>query len=278
MMCERVREQIPGFLAGRLDAAAREQVIEHLETCSGCRADVAELGAVWRGLESMKEPEPGGNMRARFLETLRAYEEGYREAQRRPAPARAKDRFWAGWFPAARGWQAAFAALLVMAGIAAGRYAMAPQNGSQASRSEIAQLQGQVENLRQLVALSLLQEQSPSARLRGVTYSYQISQPDKEVEQALLHAVNHDSNMNVRLSAVDALAKFASSADVRRGLIDSVAVQDSPLVQIAIIDLLVQVKAEESAAMLRKISEDPEGNPDVRQRAASALQRLEASR
>ena len=45
----------------------------------------------------------------------------------------------------------------------------------------MAQLRGQVESLRQLVALSMLQEQSPSARLRGVTYSYQIAQPDPQV-------------------------------------------------------------------------------------------------
>lgn len=147
--------------------------------------------------------------------------------------------------------------------------------GQRASGSEIAQLQGQVESLRQLVALSLLQEQSPSARLRGVNYSYQISQPDPEVEQALLYAVNHDSNVNVRLSAVDALAKFASSGEVRRGLTDSLPVQDSPLVQIALIDLLVQANARESIPMLRKLAEAPDSNEDVRQRAASALQRME---
>ena len=83
MSCDRIREQIPGVLAGRLDPAAREKLIDHLETCSACRADVAELGVVWRGLEAMAEPEPSPQMRARFLETLHAYEEGFQEAQRK---------------------------------------------------------------------------------------------------------------------------------------------------------------------------------------------------
>ncbi len=38
MNCERIREQIPECLAGQLDAAARERLIEHLETCAACRA------------------------------------------------------------------------------------------------------------------------------------------------------------------------------------------------------------------------------------------------
>ena len=45
--------------------------------------------------------------------------------------------------------------------------------------------------------------------MRGVTYSIQMAQPDSQVEQALLYAVNHDPNVNVRLSAVDALEKYA---------------------------------------------------------------------
>ncbi len=276
MMCDRVREQIPDFLAGRMDPAVRERLIEHLETCSACRGDVAELGPVWRGLEAMNEPEPSPAMRARFLETLRAYEEGYQEGQRRQTYVPPRESFWTGWFPARRSWQAAFAALLVFVGIAAGRYALMPRSAT--ASPEIAQLQGQVESLRQLVALSLLQEQSPSSRLRGVTYSNQISQPDEQVEQALLRAVNHDTNINVRLSAVDALAKFAASAEVRRGLVDSLPVQDSPLVQIALIDLLAQIRAGESIATLRKLAADPDTDPDVRERAASAAQRLENPR
>ena len=76
----------------------------------------------------------------------------------------------------------------------------------------MAQLRGQVENLRQMVALSMLQQQSPSARMRGVTYSEKIAQPDPQVLDALLQAVNHDSNVNVRLSAVDALAEVRHRA------------------------------------------------------------------
>ena len=271
MTCERIREQFPACLAGRLDPAAREKVIDHLETCSACRAEMAELGVVWRGMESMQEPEPSPAMRTRFLETLHAYQEGYQEAQRKQTNS-VRQSFWSGWWPARPAWQAAFAALLLAVGVAGGRYALSPR--APAANPEMARLEGQVENLRQLVALSMLQQQSPSARLRGVTYSYQISQPDQQVQQALLHAVNHDSNVNVRLSAVDALAKFASDPAVRRALADSLPTQDSPLVQVALIDLLAQLGDKDSAAALSKLAQDKGTDPEVRQRAASAAEKL----
>jgi len=270
MICDRIREQIPECLAGRLDAAARARVIDHLETCSGCRAEMAGLGVVWRGLETMQQPEPSESVRTRFLETLHAYREGYEDAQRRQVYAAPPKSFWAGWWPARPAWQTAFAAILLLAGVTAGRYAM----GARAANPELAELRVQVDNLRQLVALSLLQEQSPSQRLRGVGYSYQMKQPDQQVEQALLHAVNHDSNVNVRLSAVDALEKFAGSAEVRRALADSLPVQDSPLVQVAILDLLVQTSDKAMAPAISKLSQDPAADPEVRKRAAASLQKL----
>ena len=274
MNCERIREQIPECLAGQLDAASRERLIEHLETCAACRADLAELNVVWRGLEAMPQPEPGRSMRTRFMETLEAYQEGYQEAQRRQSYSGARS-WWQGWWPARPVWQAAFAALLLIAGVSAGRFLAAPRAES---NPEIAALRGQVDSLRQLVALSLLQEQSPSSRLRGVTYSYQISQPDQQVEQALLHAMNHDSNVNVRLSAVDALAKFASNPDVRRALVDSLPVQDSPLVQIAIVDLLVQLHDTDALPALHRLSGNEQADEAVRQRASSAAEKLETSK
>jgi hypothetical protein len=274
MSCERIREQIPEALAGRLEPIAREKWIDHLETCSACRAEVADLGIVWRALDTMAEPEPSPQMRARFLETLRAYEEGFQEAQRKQTYSPPRENWWASLWPARPAWGAAFAAAMLLVGVLGGRLLLKPGGTDAPVNGEMTQLRAQVESLRQLVALSLLQEQSASARLRGVNYSYQMTQPDREVQQALLHAVNHDSNVNVRLSAVDALAKFAASAEVRRALVDSLPVQDSALVQVALIDLLAQIEAREAAPAMRKLASQVELDESVRARAASAAEKL----
>jgi HEAT repeats/Putative zinc-finger len=270
MNCERFREQIPEVLAGRLDKAAREQLVEHLEGCAGCRAEMAELNAVWRGMENLKqEPDeaPQGAAKARFREVLSAYQAGMAAAQG-PSASRVVQ------FPSRPIWQAAIAAGLLAVGIFAGRSLLPSAGGN----SEMAQLRGQVEGLRQMVALSMLQGQSPSARMRGVTYSEQIPQPDKQVLDALLQAVNHDSNVNVRLSAVDALQKFAADPELTRAMVDAIPVQDTPLVQIALIDMLVQLNARGSTADLARLAKDTRLDEMVRQRAAWALHKMEAER
>jgi len=268
MNCEKIREQIPECLAGQLDKAARENLVEHLETCAACRTEVAELNAVWRALETLKAADAEPAMKLRFMEVLEAYQAGLGQIQEMPkaAPRSA-------WFvPPHAVWQLALAASLLIGGVFLGRYESKPQTA--APSLEVAQLKGEIESLRQLVALSMLQQQSPSARLRGVSYSEAISQPDEQVEQALLFAVNHDSNVNVRLSAVDALQKFAGRPDVLRAMVQAIPVQDSPLVQIALIDMLVQWNAKSESPALVKLSLDGQADAAVRQRAAWAVQRM----
>jgi len=272
MNCERIREQIPEVLAGRLDKAARELLVEHLEGCAGCRAEVAELNAVWRGMDNLKsEPDdaPQAAAKARFQEVLAAYQAGMAAAQG-PAQARMVR------FPSRPAWQAAIAAGLLAVGIFAGR-ALAPTSGA-GGNNEMAQLRGQVEGLRQMVALSMLQGQSPSARMRGVSYSEQITQPDRQVLDALLQAVNHDSNVNVRLSAVDALQKFSADPDLTRAMAEAIPAQDTPLVQIALIDMLVQLNARAAAGDLAKFARDVRFDEMVRQRAAWAVHKMETER
>jgi hypothetical protein len=284
MNCEKIREQIPECLGGRLDKAAREKLVEHLETCASCRTEVAELNAVWRALESMKavETEPAtvslSSMKLRFMEVLEAYKAGAGQptglASQTP-----KAGLRGGWFvPTHPVWQIAMAASLLLGGVFLGRYQSSLQPAlppnTELAHTEVAQLKGEVESLRQLVALSMLQQQSPSARLRGVSYSEAMSQPDQQVEQALLYAVNHDSNVNVRLSAVDALQKFARSPGVIGAMVQAIPVQDSPLVQIALIDMLVQLNAKTETPALVKLSLDGQTDEVVRQRAAWAVQKL----
>ena len=265
MTCERIREQIPECLAGRLDKAARENFVEHLESCAGCRAEVAELNTVWRAMDSMgpeKNEKPDPAAKARFMEVMDAYRAGMGVSQMPPPQTR--------WFVPRPVWQAAMAAGLLILGVFAGRYL----GQGTTENPEMAQLRNQVESLRQTVALSMLQQQSPSARLRGVSYSEQMVQPDLQVQQALLFAVNHDSNVNVRLSAVDALQKFAGDPQVTRAMVDAIAVQESPLVQVALIDMLVQMNARSAAPAMSRYATNREVDEVVRQRAAWAVEKL----
>ena len=264
MDCERIREQLPECLAGRLSARARERVIEHLEACSGCRGELAHLGVVWRGLEALKlSDEPDAAMKERFQATLAAFESGLEQG--RTATAAARPQLLPRW-----AWQLAAGVALVAIGLVAGR-GMGPHSRVD---PEIAQLESQVESLHQLVALSLMQQQSPASRIQGVSYAYRMAQPDDQVQQALLYAAGHDSNVNVRLAAVDALDRYAADPNVRQAIAATLAAQDSPLVQVALIELAVKSNDRDCASALRRLASHPEADEAVRQRAQWAIEKL----
>jgi hypothetical protein len=274
MSCERFREQIPECLAGRLETGAREKLIAHLELCSACRADMAEIGAVWRGLESLPVPEPDPAMRSRFVEVLEAYQAGMEQGRTRTVVASKSSWWMAGWWPAKAAWQTALALLLLVGGGFGEHYLARPRTAA----PEIAQLQSQVESLRQTVALSMLQDDSSSSRIRGVSFASQVQRPGQQIEQALLSAVNHDTNVNVRLRALDELEKLAGNPDIQRALVDALPLQDSPLVEISLIDVLTEVNDRAALPALRKLAADPEANESVRQRASAAVKKLEVTK
>ena len=129
--------------------------------------------------------------------------------------------------------------------------------------------------MRQLVALSLLQQQNASDRLRGVNYAYRVEQSDPQVLSALLTTLDHDSNVNVRLAAVDAVRNFTDNPVGRKGLVQALAKQDSPLVQIAILDQIVELHEKSAVTAIQFLLSGQDVNPDVRQRAQWALKRLQ---
>jgi len=126
------------------------------------------------------------------------------------------------------------------------------------------------------VTLTLMQQQSASDRIKGVTWSSTLEQPGSEVVSALLDTLLHDPNVNVRLAAIDALARFAGEQQVRQGAIEALRSASSPMVQIALIDFVVGVRDTGSIDTLKKLVADPALNEMVRRRASQGLDRLGA--
>jgi hypothetical protein len=76
------------------------------------------------------------------------------------------------------------------------------------------------------------------------------------------------------LAAVDALYLFYDSPGVKDGLLRSLKNQPSPLVQVALIDLIVNMRERQAVDSLRLLIEDEKINPDVKEYAERGLQQL----
>jgi hypothetical protein len=168
------------------------------------------------------------------------------------------------------GLQFAAAAALVVLGVMMGRQ-WAP---AAAPDPQLAALRDELRDMREMVAVSLMQQQSATERLKGVSWSNQIDQPGMTLTSALLEALMHDTNVNVRVSAIDALKRFAEREDVRLGALEALPRQTSPIVQVALIDFVVETNGREAADALRRIAHDPMANETVRMRARQGLQQL----
>jgi hypothetical protein len=161
-----------------------------------------------------------------------------------------------------------------------GRSASNSEASSAAARQEIAELRTELHGMRQMVAISLLHQESVTERLRGVSWSNQLDAPDAEIVNTLLDTLSHDGNVNVRLAAIDALRQFAQglpdaqNRPLRTALVQSVSTQPSPLVQIALIDTLVQLRERDAVHVLRTLADDATANKDVRQRATWGVRQL----
>ncbi len=259
MTSEECRYLIPQYLSGQLTAAESEFFEEQLASSAGLRLEVEELRALWEGLALLPEEQPGPALRARFYQRLNALE------RHAPMPFARRSVWNIG--PLA---QLALGLFIFVLGIYLGR-AKVDERGH---TEELERMNAQVQSLREMVALSLLDRQSATSRLEGVSWSSQVERPNEQLLSALLTALNHDSNVNVRLSSLDALERFAQNAAVGKALIDSLQSQDSPLVQIALIDSLVQIRNRAAAPELKKLTIGVDVNPAVRQRAQWGLRKL----
>ena len=255
MNCDKARERMVDSWAGRPKDGEFRQ---HIDECSACREEFANMSRTWEGMSKWPDEEPGPGVRARFYQMLEAYEEGRRE---REAP---KHLGWRSWLR-----QPAFQIGFSVAMLALGIFAGTAWHGSagRGSNEEVAALKSEVQNMRQLVALSLLQQQSASERLRGVNYSYRVEPSDMEVLSALLRTVKNDPNVNVRLSAVDALRQFGDSPVARRGIAQALGRQESALVEVALLDVVRDLRDKDALPEVRALADKPGVDPAVRERA-----------
>jgi len=245
----------------------RDRIEAHLQACETCSATSRDLARTLALVGDLDVPE-------------RDERYGLEVWQRIRHDLPPQDTRWPVGLSALFVWRrpvfAGAVAMLVVAAFAAGRFLPRPGGGPQNDfqAASLAEVRGELREMREMLMLSLMQQQSASERLRGVSGTVQIDQPGTEIVRSLLETLMHDPNVNVRLACVDALRRFSEQDVVRRGTAQALAESSYPLVQIALIDFMVETKDKEAVDALRRLSEDATVNEAVRGRAAWGVERL----
>ena len=290
MSCEQLKSSLPEFWDGSLPLEERRALEAHFASCDDCRREALDLREAWQAMEALPDEEPSPMLRQRFDAMLEGWQ--VRDLPVRPMPTRVvapqpraqESRWWQVPVVWSSGALAAAAVLLVFgllgAGFVLGRSASSADASAVAARVELAELRSEMHGMRQMVAISLLHQESVTERLRGVSWSNQLDAPDAEIVNTLVDTLTHDSNVNVRLAAIDALRQFAQTTpdgqnqQLRAALVQSISTQSSPLVQISLIDTMVQLRERNAITVLRTLADDATANKAVRQRATWGVRQL----
>jgi HEAT repeats/Putative zinc-finger len=267
MKCEEIAGLLPDYLQEGLRAEQKKIVERHLESCVEC----SEVAGLWNKLALIPDEQPSAAGRERFEAMLQAYQTGRGdEGVTRRAPER-RPSVWSvfHWLRSPVGavaWSIALVAL--------GTYVGMQLGGTKSNSQDLAAMHAELPSMRQMVALSMLQTQSASQRLEGVTWTRREEHLDPQVLSALMHTLRYDQSVDVRLAALDALSRHAGQPQVKKTVVDALQEQQSPLVQVALIDQLVEWRDAEAAPRLEKLRQTPNLNPTVRQRADWAISKL----
>jgi hypothetical protein len=267
MTCEEIAGLLADYLQGGMAADETASVREHIEQCAACREDIA----MWQKLEAVQDEKPSPELSSRFNTMLESYQQGrWEKAQLAREHGKFLDlKAIADWArtPAL---SLAWAAVLVVCSFFAGRYL----DRDHSSGEQLTQLRQELKNTQQLMVVSMLRQQSASERLEGVSFSRREREADPKVLDALLHTLRYDNSVDVRLAALDVLGRYGNRPEVHQGLIDALQGQQSPLVQLSLIDLLVEQHSHGTAEELKQFETNPKLDPSVRKRVEWGIQQL----
>ncbi len=271
MECKDYREQFTSLLADSIHQAQRSEIESHLEGCANCREQFESSQKIWYLMGEMTQPEPSAAMQADFKAILSEFKKE-QKIKRNP---------FGEWMNKLREFlylqvqpRLAYSLLLVAFGLVGGYFLHQPGQSAIAYNKQIDSLTSQVSEMKQVMMFSLLQDPSASQRMRAVAYTEEIDNVDLKVIRALFTTLNEDSNVNVRLATLDALVKLADKPKVREGLVRSIDLQESPLMQTAIADVMVKLQEKSSIRPLQKLLNKKDLNEMVKFNIEKSIQRL----
>lgn len=250
------------YIDNNLSASDKATVEEELKHNAEARRMYEELRDLLRVMDRARAIEPNSTLKTAFTEML---EKESREGKTRVVHLNP-------WV-----YRAAAAVALILLGVSIGFWT----NNYFDQQRRLAEIEKEMETTRQelestkMAMLSMLANpQSASQRMQGVHVARRIEKADNEITSALLKAMHEDPNTNVRLAALDALSKFVGDDHVKKELIHSLSIQKDPIVQIALIQLLVNIREKSVVNDLQRLVDDAGTMKVVKDEAYSGILKL----
>jgi len=261
---EKLESLLIDYIDGNLNDAERAMVEKELQNESTAKL-YNQLKEVIDLMGNSKAKVPGVSLKQNFEKALQAEISKSKNPHTVSTQTTGKQIFFQPWVL-----RVAAAVVLLIVGVVIGDKISTNRQHAQ----ELAKLKEEVENNKRMMLSMLENQQSASQRVMGATVAYELPKADDEIVNALSKTLNEDPNTNVRLAALEALGKFYQQGHVRKALVTSLSTQKDPVVQIALIRLLVQMKEKQIVNELEKITRDGQVMKAVKDEAHSGILKL----
>lgn len=215
-----------------------------------CEKTIRESYHLWQEMDAMTVPEPSENMRGAFLEMLSDFE-------KEESPTAKKPTISVNWNATFR-WAAVFIIGLLIGLLV------------QKTPSEITPLANQNDEVSRLLAV----DNATTDRLLAIQQIKEIKNPKDPIIEALHETLMNDPNVNVRLSAIEAMVHFIDHPKARTSLVSALPYQDSPIVQLTLAQLLISLQSEQSIDELKTLLNSAELDHDVKLHLEETLNTL----
>jgi hypothetical protein len=256
------REKLFDLLRSDLSPDAKEEITKDLESSGINRQEIDALLSVDNLMEKIPVPEPSGKMDKRFYALVE--EEKRKALLGEPEPELKKPVLNSAVISGLR--IAAGISLFLLGWFASGWFGMLPEGNK-----KLVNLSVEVKQLKETLVLTMMQQSSPVERIKAVNMISEYDLADNQIIESLGDVLDHDSNDNVRLLALDALSRYASKDEVRDRLISSISKQTSPMVQIRFAEIMLALKEKRAVPEFQKVLQSANLNYSVRGKMNEAV-------
>ena len=264
---EKYQHLIVDYLDGNLTHREAEELRKTLEEEGYDLSQLDEMAELQKQMDGIGIPEPGAAMRDRFYAMLE--EEKARMAQKRSLADALIQNIRSLFSPVLLP-KLSYASFILLAGFVLG-YWILPDRQSQ---TETGMLMEEVQSMKKMMALTLFEQSTASDRLKAVYYTSELDRPDDILLEALMKTLDQDPSVNVRLASLEALVPHMENPEVRAGLIRSLGNQDSPLLQVAIAELMIKTQEKQAVPELEKLLQRKDLNDQVAEKLEEGIKAL----
>ncbi|WP_171593583.1 HEAT repeat domain-containing protein [Marinifilum caeruleilacunae] len=262
MNCKNIQDLLVEYLEKDLNQEESHEVEKHLTNCESCRNEYQLAKQFLLAVNDIEDEQPSANLRMNFNQMLEEEKENLRK-ESLPITDTKQSNYRFGEFLKYA------AAILIIFGIGFlfGKNLYTPNDRSM----EIAQLQNDLQNMKQNLTMATLKQPTSSQRLKAVNILENQAGADDKVLSVLVQTLQSDANVNVRMAAANALTKFSHHPLVRNAYLEALKNQKEPSIQITLINILIDIQENRAKILLEEIMKEDNSLPVVKEMAKQGI-------